>query len=59
MNATATYTVEAASDLGIWTPVNFPMGAPIDLGNGMERVTYRDSQPLNGGQRCLRVRATR
>ena len=53
------YTVEVASDLGIWTPVNFPLGASVDLGNGMERVTYRDSQPLNGVQRCLRVRASR
>jgi len=54
-----TYTVQVASDLGTWTPVNFPVGAPIDLGNGMERVTYRDSQPLGGSQRCMRVRATR
>jgi hypothetical protein len=54
-----TYTVEVASDLGTWTSVNHPVGAPIDLGNGMERVTYRDSQPLSSGERCLRVRATR
>jgi hypothetical protein len=54
-----TYIVEVGSSLGTWTPVNYPIGNPIDLGNGMERVTYRDSEPLNGGQRCLRVRATR
>ena len=51
--------VEASGDLTDWTPVNFPVGTATDLGDGMERVTYRDSEPLGAGQRFLRVRATR
>ena len=54
-----TYTVEASGDLITWGPVDLPVGSVTDLGNGMERVTYRDSQPLGSGQRFLRARATR
>ncbi len=52
-------TVEASSDLSSWVPVNLPVGSVTDLGSGMERATYRDSQPLAAGQRFLRARATR
>ena len=55
----ATFTVEVSNDLNSWTPVDFPIGSVTDLGNGMERVTYRDSQPAGTGQRFLRARATR
>jgi hypothetical protein len=54
-----TFVVQAASDLGAWAPVDLPVGTVTDLGNGMERVTYRDSQASGNGQRFLRVRATR
>ncbi len=54
-----TYTVEATSDFVNWTPVDFPVGTPVDLGGGIEQVTYRDSQPSGGGQRFLRVRAVK
>ena len=53
------FTVEASSDLVTWVPVDLPVGSVTDLGNGMERVTYRDSQPVAAGQRFLRARATR
>ena len=51
--------VEAGGDLTTWTAVNLPVGIATDLSGGMDRVTYRDSQPLSTGQRFLRVRATR
>jgi hypothetical protein len=54
-----TYTVEVTSDFATWTPVDFPIGAPVDLGNGIERVTYRDSQPAGASKRFLRVRAVK
>lgn len=57
-----TFVIEANGDLTNptgWTPVNFPVGSPTDLGNGLERVTYRDSQPLSAVPRYLRVRATK
>jgi hypothetical protein len=54
-----TYTVQASGDLVSWSPVNIAIGTPTDLGNGMERVTYRDSDPLGAGKRFLRVTATR
>jgi hypothetical protein len=55
-----TYLVEVNSDLahtGGWTAVALPVGAPLDLGNGLERVTYRDSLPQGIGSRYFRVRA--
>ncbi len=54
-----TLLVQASGDLTTWSGVNVQVGTATDLGNGMERVTYRDSAPLASGQRFLRVRATR
>lgn len=54
-----TYIVEYSGSLGAWTPVNLPVGTPTDLGNGLERVTYRDLAPFDQGPRYLRVRAVR
>jgi hypothetical protein len=54
-----TYTVEATGDFTSWTPVDLPVGAPIDLGNGVEQVTYRDSVSSGSGKRYLRVRAVK
>ncbi len=54
-----TFTVEATGDFVTWTPVNLPVGAEIDLGGGIEQVTYRDSVPSSSGQRYLRVRAVK
>ena len=55
----ATYTMEVSNDLGSWSPVVLPLVTVTDLGNGMERVTYRDTQPAGAVQRFLRARATR
>ena len=54
-----TVSVQASGDLASWAPVNLPVGTATDLGDGMERVTYRDSEPFSSSQRFLRVRATR
>ena len=54
-----TYEVQASSDLVSWVPVDLPVGSAADLGNGLERVTYRDSQPTGASPRFLRARATR
>jgi hypothetical protein len=39
--------------------VNLPVGSPIDLGNGLEQVTFRDSVDASLGRRFMRVRATK
>ena len=54
-----TCTVEASGNLASWVPVNLPVGTATDIGDGMERVTYRDSEAFGSSQRFLRVRATR
>jgi hypothetical protein len=38
-------------------PVDLPVGAPVDLGGGIEQVTYRDSAPQGATPRYLHVRA--
>ena len=53
------YTIEVTSDFVTWTPINLPVGSPQDLSNGLERVTYRDSEAVGGTPRFLRVRATK
>ena len=53
------FEIQACDDLSSWVPVVLPIVGTADLGNGMERVTYRDSQPAGGGKRFLRARATR
>ena len=53
------WTVEVSSDLDTWTAVDLPVGAPEDLSSGLERVTYRDSQPATAQPRFLRVRAAK
>jgi len=53
-----TYIVEATSDLTSWVEVTSQVGAVQDLGNGIEQITIRDSQPYApGAQRWMRVRA--
>lgn len=54
-----TYEIQACDDLSSWVPVVLPVVSTTDLGNGMERVTCRDSQPFGTGKRFLRARATR
>ena len=54
-----TYTVEATGDFTTWTTVDLPVGAPVDLGNGIEQVTYRDSVASEVAPRYLRVRAVK
>ena len=54
-----TYTVEATGDFTTWTPVDLPVGPPLDLGNGLEQVTYRDSAPAGPTPRFLHVRAVK
>ena len=56
-----TYSVEVNGNVGNiagWTAVNIPVGAPVPLGNGLERVTYRDSQAA-GSPRFFRIKATK
>jgi CotH kinase protein/Lamin Tail Domain len=54
-----TYTVEVSGDLATWNAVDLPVGAPVDLGGGLERVTYRDQVPAGAAPRFLRVRAVK
>lgn len=53
-----TYVVESG-DLSGWTTVDLPVGSPQNLGNGLERVTYRDNVPAGTTPRFIRVRAVR
>jgi Lamin Tail Domain len=55
-----TYNVEASNDLVNWTPVSTQIGAVQDLGNGIEQITVRDTQPyLSTNERWIRVRAVK
>jgi hypothetical protein len=58
-----TYVVEVNSDLANaagWTAVNLPVGSPVDLGNGLEQVVYRDSAAASANtKRMFRVRAVK
>jgi len=57
-----TYTVEATSDIldaSAWTAITTLVGTPQDLGNGLERVIYRDTQPEGSTPRFFRVRAAK
>lgn len=57
-----TYAVEVNSALANpagWTAATVLVGAPVDLGNGMERVTVRDSVAAGAAGRYFRVRATK
>jgi hypothetical protein len=57
-----TYVVEVRGNLaaGNWTPVNLPVGNAVDLGNGVEEVTFRDSTPFSTmSPRFVRVRAVK
>ena len=53
-----TYAVECSSGLtsGNWQPIAVPVGDPVPLAGGLERVTYRDTTPL-GGQTRRFIRA--
>ncbi len=53
------YTVQVTGVLGAgnWVPVDLPVGSAQDLGNGMERVSYRDNQPASASPRFIRVQA--
>ncbi|MHA3770243.1 lamin tail domain-containing protein [Verrucomicrobiota bacterium sgz303538] len=53
------YVVEASTDLTSWTPVDLPVGSPQSAGTGLERVTFRDNQPVGSTARFLRVRAVK
>ena len=54
-----TYGVECSTDLraASWEAVAVPVGDPVPLGEGMERVTYRDTVVL-GTQPRRFMRAT-
>lgn len=55
-----TYHVEATSDFNAWSPISTQVGPVQDLGNGIERITIRDTQPqIPGEQRWIRVRAVK
>ena len=54
-----TYSVECSNDLTAvsWQATAVPVGDPVPLGNGLERVTYRDTSVL-GAQPRRFMRAT-
>ncbi len=54
-----TYTVETTDNLsaGPWTPATTQIGSTIQLGNGVEQLTIRDSVPRGGPPRFIRARA--
>lgn len=54
-----TYTVETTDNLatGLWTPTTIQYGPAINLGNGGERITFRDTVALSPTNRFIRVRA--
>ena len=54
-----TWSVEASNDLQNWETVDLPVGAPERLNGDLDRVTYRDSQPVGAGRRFLRVRVVK
>ena len=53
------YSRLSSGDLaaGNWQPIAVPVGDPVPLAGGLERVTYRDTTPL-GGQTRRFIRAT-
>lgn len=52
------YEVQFSSDLSDWTPAAEQTGNATALPDGMEEVTFRDSQPLTAGsRRYVRVSA--
>lgn len=54
------YMLEASTALGSgWSSTAFTIDSTQNLGNGTERVTFRDNTPAGSGQRFLRVRATK
>jgi hypothetical protein len=55
------YFVEASVDLSNpagWSNVGILIDS-VDVGNGLQQVTYRDNTPIALGGRCLRVRAVK
>ena len=58
-----TYTVQASGDLTAnangWANVDLQVGTSQDLGNGLERVTYRDDVPVSNGPRFMHVKVTK
>jgi hypothetical protein len=57
-----TYVIEVNADVANpagWSAVNLPVSTPVDLGNGLERVTYRDNQAAGSTPRFFRVRAVK
>lgn len=52
------YQVQFSSDLDSWSPAAEQTGPAVDLGGGMEAVTFRDTAPATPGRRYARVTAT-
>ncbi len=53
-----TYTIETTDNLaGPWTPTTQQFGTTVELGNGIEQVTYRDTIPRAATPRFVRIRA--
>jgi hypothetical protein len=52
-----TYHVDASSDLAAWPDAAVELPNPTTNGDGTERVTFRDVEPLEGlERRFLRMR---
>lgn len=55
-----TYTVETTDNFtGPWISTSIQVGTTIDVGNGMEQVTFRDTVPQGSTPRFIRVRAVK
>ena len=53
------YAVQFSDDLSSWTANTIQVGTAVGLGDGMERVTFRDLVPAAATRRFARVVATR
>jgi hypothetical protein len=55
-----TYTIETSSSLADpWMATTLQSGTTVDLGNGVERVTFRDTTAVDGsGRRFIRANVT-
>jgi hypothetical protein len=54
------YTIETTDNLaGSWTPTTEQVSTTLDLGNGVEQVTFRDTIPQGTNARFIRVRAAK
>lgn len=54
-----TYVIEFSSDLTDWTATSAQVGPAVDLGGGLEEVTFRDTLANPVTRRFVHVQATK